>query len=270
MSFFKKLFGQEKNKVRQEYDSIRGVISSVAERKSNAAKARFSGKNESEEHSHDVYAESCSKIASCFVDDGFKYAKSGPHFSKKLDIWKYQVGFHTSHHNIPGEHVALCMYANVRCSQLKKWRLDQPNPYRSDDWVAGGMVHLLNTDKAFIEWELADPQVREDVIADAVSFVRTIVLPYFAFFEDSDQLIAEVIKRDIPEFTIGCIVEFALCNDKRDAAQSALSRYVTEHPELIPRTQKAEQRIEENGLQKSRNDGYAGEIAWLRKAYNLE
>jgi hypothetical protein len=104
------------------YDRLSDLFSNIALRKRQAAEARFAGTPSNVEHSSDVYAQSCARVAASLAEDGFRYAKSGPHLTKKNGDFSYRIAFQTSHNNIPGEHVALWMYASVRCPDLKRWR----------------------------------------------------------------------------------------------------------------------------------------------------
>lgn len=129
-----------------------------------------------------VYLDACEQIAQAFAEDGFLYCKSGPHFTKRDDHFNYRVSFQSSHLNAAGELVRLWLHASVRSERLKEWRSKQQRPYRRDDWVAGGMVHLLHGKQTLIQWNLASPHNRQVVISDVIAFVRKEVLAYFQLF----------------------------------------------------------------------------------------
>jgi hypothetical protein len=171
--------------MRKLFHKIEEVFADTAARKAEAARARTIGSSDTTVSSRDVYINACRQIAEPFVGDGYKFAKSGPHFTKKDDQFSFRVAFQSSHNNIPGKHVVLWMHANVRSPKLGNWRRQQSKPYRNDDWVPGGMVHLLNRRHAMIEWELAHDSTREGTIEDAINFVRTEVIPYFHKFSRS-------------------------------------------------------------------------------------
>jgi hypothetical protein len=131
--------------LRKTFTSLRGVFSDVAQRKSDAARARQSGGDSSAEPPSEVYSAACAEIASAFTDVGFRFSKSGPLLTKKEGSFSYRISFQSSRHNIPGQHVSLSVAANVRSKKIEEWRKRQPVSRRSDDWVAGGLIHLLGT-----------------------------------------------------------------------------------------------------------------------------
>jgi hypothetical protein len=87
------------------------------------------------------------------------------------------------------------------------------------------MVQLLK-DNRFIEWNLADQDKRATVIADAIDFVRLVVLSYFERFSDPGVLISDLGQREIPAFEIASSVEFALCFGTKKEARHVLDRWV--------------------------------------------
>src|SRR5882724_9777993 len=136
--------------LRKTFTSLSGVFSDVAQKKTDAARARQSGANSNAEPSADAYADSCAQIAAAFVADGYRYAKSGPHLTKKMGGFSYRISFQSSRHNIPGQHVSLAVAANVWSKELEDWRRRQPLARRQDDWVAGGLIHLLGTGLTYV------------------------------------------------------------------------------------------------------------------------
>lgn len=256
--------------VRKNFGSFEEVLSSVARRKRDAAKARFNGSEPGAEKPRQVFLAACETVASTFVPNGFRYSRSKQAFQSNVGAFSYQISFQSSHNNIAGQHVVMWMHANVRCSQLASWRSQQPNPLRRDDWVAGGMIHLLTNEHAMIEWELADPRHREDTLADAIGFVRSVVLPYFGMFMEPSLTIAEVMRRRISAFRIGDQIEFALCFAEPRAALEILRRFVAERPDLHDQMRRAIDRVARNGLPDFPPTGYADVVAWVGDAYGLK
>jgi hypothetical protein len=64
----------------RKFRSISDMSREIAGRKSRAARARSEGRPADAELPKDVYAEACRTVAARFAADGFKFAKSGPHF----------------------------------------------------------------------------------------------------------------------------------------------------------------------------------------------
>ena len=70
----------------------------------------------------DIVASSCAAVAEAFVADGFRWAKSGLRFSRKVGPFTHSVFFRADGANTSGHYVAVTMYAQVKSSALKKWR----------------------------------------------------------------------------------------------------------------------------------------------------
>lgn len=254
---------------RNAFTSIRDTFSDIAKRKGDAARARREGTPEGVEHSSEVYSASCARIATAFADRGFRYAKSGPHLTRKENGFTYTISFQTSYHNIPGQHVALSVAANVRSKKIKEWRVKQPRSRRKDDWVAGGLIHLLGTDLTYVSWDLAGRESREATLTDVISFIESVALPYFESFKVPGSLVAHFEHHDFPAMDIGDQVEFALCFAGRDKAETILNRFITERADLAEDIQKAEERIRTEGHISHFLTRYDELVAFLRSAYQL-
>jgi hypothetical protein len=256
--------------VRKLFHNIEAVFADTGARKTAAAKSRANVSSSAAEPSRDVYLNACRQIAEAFAGDGYKFAKSGPHFTKKDDPFIYCVSSQSSHNNIPGQHVVLWMHAWVRSPKLANWRRRQPHPHRDDDYVAGGMVHLLNRKHAMIEWELADISTRKATIEDAVRFVRSDVFPYFQKFSDPTALILELHTKNVAEFGVASSVEFALCFGSPEQAQRILDRYIAQRPDLRNQIEQSTQTFLREGFPEFFATSYADQVAWVRTAYDLK
>jgi hypothetical protein len=246
------------------------VLRSVAGRKAAAAKARFAGTDPTAEKPRDVYVAACAAIAHSLVPDGFRYLKSKQVLDRPVGAFVHHVSFQSSRNNIAGQSVVMWIYANVRCKELATWRSRQSTPLRTDDWVAGGMVHLLTREHAMIEWQLADPTSRSDAIANAQEFVKTIVLEYFALFADPQRTVVELLKAPINAFSIGDQIEFVLCFAGSREASRILQRFVDQRSDLHSQMRRAIERAGREGLPEYPSTGYADVVAWVRKAYGLK
>ena len=254
---------------REDFKSIFGVFSDIARRKSDAARARRKGRNEAAEPSAEVYADSCAKIAGAFESDGFRYAKSGHYMTRRRNGFSEKVAFQTSCHNIPGKHVALSVAANVRSKKLKEWRNSRPASLRKDDWVGGGMLHLLGTNQFYLKWELAEPETREDTIADVVDTIRSFALSYFDRFQNIPACIGFLAECDFPAMDIGNAVEFALCYGTRNQAQNILDRFLAERKDLADAVAEAEKKMRRQGIPDYVLSAYADQVAFLRLHYGM-
>jgi len=259
--------------MRNVFDKIADVFADTAKRKAEAAKARTAHSSDTAVPSKDVFTDACRQISEAFIGNGYKYAKSGPHFTKSCASFNYRVSFQSSHNNIPGKHVALWMHANVRSPRLKKWRAEQLKPYRNDGWVAGGMVHLLNRRHAMIEWELANDETRSAVVEDAIQFIRTEVFPYFHRFSDPSAVISELCLKEIKEinaFGLASSVEFALCFGSHEEAQRILNRFISQRQDLRDQIEIASQTFRKEGFPAYFPFANAEQVAWVKTAYHLE
>jgi hypothetical protein len=243
------------------------VVLDIARRKRDAAAFRRSGKPIGVEESRDVYRYACQAIAGHFEPLGFKYRKTHPHFLRKDLVFEYRVSFQSSRNNVPGQHVRLWMHAGVHSKKLQLWRESQAIPNIRTDYVAGGMVNLL-TKQPMIQWELADPISRESVIADAVTFIRDVVLPFFDQFKDVKALLADLPNRPYSHaFPLRDSVEFALSFGDRDSAQRILDRFLKERPDLLVDVAKVEQVGFEHPTFGPGN--YAEQVVFMRQSYGL-
>lgn len=252
---------------RDTINKLKDVFANTARRNVEAATYRNSGKPEGAEDSRIVYLSSCEAIASNFASLGFRFAKSGPHFSRVEEPFTYQVSFQSSHNNVPGRHVQLWMHATVKSKKLKAWRESRLSASSVNDFVAGGMVHRLRMEHAMVEWELADPKSRPSVIADAVAFVKSDVLPYFAQFSDIGALIDNLSHREIPAFDLCPSVEFAICFGDTESGRRVLERFLRDRPDLSD----AIAEVERVGFKHPKHgpSNFAEQVVFLRQTYLL-
>jgi hypothetical protein len=186
-----------------------------------------------------------------------------------LDPFEFRISFQSSHRNAPDKYVALWMYANVRSAKLKEWRGQQSHPYRDDEWVAGGMVHVLRDKRPSIEWNLADRGTRVEVVESAINFIRSEVLPYFAQFADPALLVSELTDRQIPAFELASSVEFALCFGTREQARQILDRFSSQRQDLSGQIAQSSAAFQTKGFPPYHVTSYADQFAWVSVAYSL-
>jgi hypothetical protein len=128
------------------------------------------------------------------------------------------------------------------------------------------MVHLLTTDLAMIEWELADPADRDETIADATTFLREVVLPYLDQFRSPDGVLELIARGNVLAFDDVSMAEYAIFAGDKPLAELAIQRALSNHPKLASMVEEAE---------RSATTASAGpmtpakEIADLRRRYQL-
>ena len=258
---------------RRTIRTFREVLAAAAMEKRDSAVARRSGGVQGAEKPRDVYLSACEQIASAFSQDGFRYQRSKQEFSRVVGPFKHRIGFQASRDNIRGPHVVLWIHADVRCSRLVRWRREQSHPLSGrSDYLCGGMVHLIENKHAWVEWELADPKQRQATVEDAVTFLRSVVLPYFHGFEDPVAVLSEIEQgRSFNAFTMENQIDLALCFGRRDLAQRVLDIHVAAGgPDLQRSIRRALDKIKREGMDDFFRGTFNGEEpAWAHLAYGL-
>jgi hypothetical protein len=216
----------------------------------------------------DLYLAACAEVAASLSPLGFKFAKSGPHAQRKDGDFTYRVSFQSSHYNVAGHFVALWIHANVLSKRLAEWRASQARSLGSADHAAGGQIGNLVRPHRWREWNLA-VSTRPDVIADAISSVHSIGLPYFERFADIPSLCALLQREELPAMHIAHAIEFLLCFADRSAADAALSSFFRSRPALLADYNTHLREFQERGLPAVRRTGFAYELAFATVAYGL-
>jgi hypothetical protein len=222
----------------------------------------------SDEPAKDVYREACARIAMALQSHKFKYLKSKQRCHRLEGRFKNDIAFQSSHFNASGRHVQLWMHATVGSPELQAWRAARLPAELVTGHVAGGMVHLLGTKFALVQWELADPQNREQTIFDAIDFIHAEVFPYFARFEPPESLASSLAVESVPGLGLVPSVEFAHCFGSKAHAQAALDRFVQERPDLHEAISAEQKAPSPSAMQRS--GGYAQQVVFLRTRYGLQ
>lgn len=207
-----------------------------------------------------VFANACESIASEFASSGFRYAKSGPHVTKKLGDFTFQVLFSSSFRNTAGAVVKLWISGTVYSKRLQRWRADYPLLHGAD-YVAGGQLGNLTHETVFNDCNLADNTTRAAVIADATRLIVDVAIPYFDQFDDVDALIERVVATDIPSFTIDKVIDFLMCFADPNVARQAAQNFLDRRPDLASNYCRDFARFAERGLDWRTPSGYASQLA---------
>lgn len=216
----------------------------------------------------DCYLAACVEIAKSLSPLGFTFAKSGPHTQQKSRDFTYRVAFQSSHENVPGRYVALWIHAAVFSKRMAEWRASQPNAIGVGKRIAGGQIGNLVQPPGWREWNLAS-STRAVVIADAISAVHSIALPYFRRFADIPGLCTLLQREELPAMGITSAIEFLLCFTNRSAAEAALSAFFQSRPDLLADYHTHLQAFRESGLPSARRTGFAYQVALATVAYGL-
>ncbi len=180
----------------------------------------------------EVFMSASETIADHLLSLDFKFARSGVHCRKVVGALIFQIAFDSSHHNVAGSRVNLNVAGTVFSPKLKKWRKAHP-PLRDWNYVAGGNIGRLRNPSKYIEWDLADPRKRADVIEDVIESIKSLALPYFSRFEDIGRVVPFLIDHDLPAMDIDNVLEFLLCFADVNAARRAANRFLRERPDLL-------------------------------------
>ncbi len=165
----------------------------------------------------EVFLAACEEIASRFADQGFFYAPSRRHMTKRQGMFTYEISFgSSSKHNMAGVMVKLWIAGLVRSNELKRWRERQPVALPRGAAVAAGNLGNLRKRHRWLEWNLAERY--RFVIPRATRAIKKIALPYFGLFENSDRLVERLRRGSIPGLRPGDAVELLLMLGEEKAA----------------------------------------------------
>jgi hypothetical protein len=151
------------------------MVRQIAEDK---GRGRFKPTAPGTERPRDVFLDAVDRLVEPLVAEGYRYARSGPHATRRHGHITSKFHFASSHLNVPGELVSLHISLQVLDAKLGKWRKDQPRPRRPDDVVATWHLgHLLDPPR-WLEWNLASLSERRATVADIAQTLRTVGLPF--------------------------------------------------------------------------------------------
>jgi hypothetical protein len=151
---------------------------------------------------------------------------------------------------------------------LEKWR-DTYQEITKSDYVAGGQIHNLTDETIASDWNLADPTTRDETIANVVSTIESVALPYFARFDDVAALIDSLVNRDIPSMTIDRVIEFLICFADVETARTAAVNFLQRRPDLVRSYTRDYGRYAERGLDWSHPSGYAKQLAFASHLFGF-
>lgn len=152
------MFRRRRERVaRREAATIDEMVQQIAQDK---GRARFRPTEPGIERPREVFLAAVDSIAEPLVAQGFRYARSGPHLTRRTNHVTSKVLLGSSTLNVPGELVSLHVTLQAHDAELGKWRRTQAAPRRSDDLVATRHLGHLLTPGKWLEWNLASPYDR--------------------------------------------------------------------------------------------------------------
>jgi len=225
---------------------IDALVRDTAAAKAAAARARAAGRPPDAQDTRAVYIESCAAIAAAFAPLGYKFSKSGPHFTAKSrdKQFTYRVSFQSSHNNIPGQHIKLLVHVGITSPVVKQWEAalwtrhglgEEHRRYQRDGNIIGtqlGYIVPPPEKPAWLEWELAHAHTRATAIADITDRITRHALPWFAHCEDIPRLIEHIIQTgSYPnDYLAHFPSEFLLCFATKEQTARALAAYLKKLP----------------------------------------
>jgi hypothetical protein len=221
----------------------------------------------SNEQPRQVYIAACEAIASHFEDRGFRFAKSGPHMSRRSDPFKFVVSFGSSPYNTAGVSVTVEVYAHVHSATLRAWRKARDLP--GDDYLAAGNLGNLRHERAWLDWDVGRPETRDDVIAEVVAAIESIAVPYFERFEDEERFVQLLESGGMPGCAGLSAIEWLLATGRQSSAvRHGHALLATE--EWLPRSYQREvKRYETEGIDRGPYAGLAEGLAYATVAFGL-
>lgn len=217
---------------RKELRGIDAMVDEIVRLRQHSSQDELYFANNEIEKPRDVFSGACESIAQTLLDDGFTYSKSERACKKKHGDFIFSIAFTTSSSNSAGRHVSMSVGATVHSKKLAKWRKSYPL-LRQADAVAGGHLGNLGEDSFWLKWELANPETRARAVADIVSSIRKLALPYFTPFQDLDTLIPFLTQHDFKSMDIQNVIEFLMCFSDRKSARLAASQFLCRRPDLV-------------------------------------
>lgn len=160
---------------------------------------------------------------------------------KKIDgDLEFCVSFQSSHYNQAFDppdlakgygSVSLDMYASVSSQSLAEWRAARDQPLRENGYVVGGPIGNLREKHKWIEFDLANPRARHQVIQEIIDHIREIGFPCFETFRDPQAVIAKLIAGTIPWMDWESdVLEYILCFGTRAQADEIFGRFRDKRP----------------------------------------
>ena len=210
---------------RREARSVEEMVRQIADDK---GRNRFRPVAPGTERPRDVFMGAVEELVEPLVADGYRYARSGPHATRRRGHVTSKVYFASSHLNVPGELVSLHISLQVLDAKLGKWRRQQPRPRRPDDVVATRHLgHLLDPPR-WLDWNLASLNERRATVADVENMLQTVGLPFVhGLVEDlaGDPDPAVLAARVDSE----ALIEYYVCADRAEETEplirAMLSRF---------------------------------------------
>lgn len=148
---------------RREATTLDQMVRSIASDKS---RSRFIPRPPEVPPPRAVFQEVTDQLGVSLEAEGWRYAKSGPHATRRRGRLRLQATFGSSHLNVAGELVTLHITLVANDPDMAAWRTEQGLPTAgSPTVVARHLGHLLQPPR-WLDWNLADASLRAATVED--------------------------------------------------------------------------------------------------------
>lgn len=212
--------------------------------------------------SREIYLAACGEIADQFRTMGFKYRRSRPSMTKRLDELTFAVSFQSDFRNrllpptpktpesrtsgsllvsreeyerelVEYGSVSLLVAVGVSDKAVNQWRLSLRNPIRTLDGIAGSYLGHLMTPPQWLDVNLANIAHRTSRIHAVAELIRTVGLPFFEQFTHPHRVVADLLKGPNPGMSIELALEYVCCYGTLSDGRALLNRVLNENPDYL-------------------------------------
>jgi hypothetical protein len=171
---------------------------------------RFQPRPAGVEAPRDVFMAAVDEVAAHFSEMGWRYAKSGPHMSQRHGDISAKLAFVSNRLNVAGELVGLWVNVHLADHTIGKWRKEIGNPLATGSQVADRHLGHLLDPPGWLEWDLAQPDVRPAAARDIVETIESAALPWIESMRqlldggrpEPGSLIGQVTQTSLIEYLI--------------------------------------------------------------------
>ena len=158
----------------------------------------------------DVFMAAVEEVAAHFSGAGWRYAKSGPHLSQRQGDISAKLAFVSNRLNVAGELVGLWVNIHISDNTIGRWRREIGNPLATGSQVADRHLGHLLDPPGWLEWDLAQPDIRPTAVRDIIDTIESTALPWIESMRhlleggrpDPTSLVGRVTQTSLIEYLI--------------------------------------------------------------------
>ncbi len=173
----------------------------------------------------DVISTSCASVAEAFSGMGFRWAKSGLRFSRKVGSFTHIISFQADSANLSGSHVGVAIHAQSKCAELAKWR--DMNGLTTGDNIWNTQIGYLSPTHEYLKWQLVDPIARQAEVASMVKTIHELAMPAFDVCSTKEKLAAHLLERREITWIADWAVDVALWAGNKAAAEILVREHLS-------------------------------------------